>query len=194
DMSSKASVTPSKRTHEVSPPPSKMMDKLRDDAYAISVEANNAKEVNYPYISYCFLMPIDRKHKDLKPYEVANFYTEHHIVNPYLPKDYTYYQAILAETDSVVFSPTERSANEWAFSKFIIKRVISYDDWGDSLFKQKELNFGKPRYFNYFDYMIAWSGALIYKNRQKKFSWFIQFQLDKESWEFPSWFYEWFFN
>ncbi|KAJ9189354.1 hypothetical protein P3X46_000662 [Hevea brasiliensis] len=42
--------------------------------------------------------------------------------------------------------------------------------------------------------MQAWTGALIYESRQRKFSWFIQFQLDKELFEFPSWFYEWFFH
>ncbi len=91
-MSSKASITPSKRTHEVSHPPPKTMDKLRENAYAVSIEANNAKNVNYSYIpiSYCFFMPIDKKHKDLKPYEVVNFYTKHHTVNPYLSNDYTY--------------------------------------------------------------------------------------------------------
>ncbi|XP_057984568.1 uncharacterized protein LOC131169366 [Hevea brasiliensis] len=45
DMSSKAPMTPSKRTHEVSPPPPKMVDKLREDAYAVSIEANNAKDL-----------------------------------------------------------------------------------------------------------------------------------------------------
>ena len=111
--------TPTKRQYDEasSSAPVKESDHVRDDAYKISIEATNNKEVNYPYmhISYFFLNTVDRKHEGLKPHEIANFYTEHHSTAPYLPKAFDYYQAILAEIGSVVFSPIERSTHEWAF-------------------------------------------------------------------------------
>lgn len=75
--------------------------------------------------------------------------------------------------------------HQWAYSKFIIRKIITSNEWGDSLFKQRELKYGKPHWYSYFDYIQAWTGALLYENRQRKFSWFIQFQLEKEIKEFP---------
>lgn len=193
EMSSK---TPAKRPFKETSPPPKRTDRVRDDAYKIGIKIVNDKEVNYSYIpiSFFFLNVIEKKHLGLKPDEVAKFYTEYHSYVPYLPKAYDYYQAILAETGSVEFTPIERAGHEWAFSQFIIKRVVTSEEWEDSLFKQRELSCAKPRFYSYFDYIYAWSGALFYENRQKKFSWFMQFQLEKDDWEFPAWFHEWFFN
>lgn len=82
-----------KRSHDESPPPPKSVDRVRDDAYKISIKPVNDKEVNYPYvlISYFFLNPIEKKHEGLKPYEVVKFYTKHHSSAPYLPKAFDYY-------------------------------------------------------------------------------------------------------
>ncbi|XP_021609992.1 uncharacterized protein LOC110613258 [Manihot esculenta] len=185
EMSSRTSV---KRQHEESSPPSvKESDRVRDDTYKISIKPVSDKEVNYLYIpiSYYILNPIEKRHEGLKPYDIANYYTEHHSAIPFIPKAFDYYKVILAETGSVEIAPTERTGHQWAYSKFIIKNIITSEEWGDSLFKQRELRYGKPIWYSYFDYIQAWTGALLYENRQRKFSWFIQFQLEKEIKEFP---------
>lgn len=190
--------TPIKRQYDEasSSVPVKESDHVRDDAYKISIQPVNEKEVNYPYvpISYYSLSPIEKRYEKLNPYEIAAYYTEHHSAVPFHPKAYDYYQSILAETGSVDIAPTERTGHQWAYSKFVIKNIITSEQWGDSLFKTREMRYGIPKWYNYFDYIQAWTGALLYENRQRKFSWFIQFQLEKEIKEFPPWFHEWFFN
>ena len=168
--------------------------KLSQEAYSLAVGANSVIEHTYPFIpiSTKFEIVIENKYASLKPDEVAGLYTRYLGISHHYPKEFYYYTQILVQTGSIVLDSTNRTGGEWAFSKIIIKKVISPDDWPGDLFVPREMKNVIPKNFNYFDYMQAWESALYYNNRQRKFSWFLQFQLDEPRKPFPNWFFSWF--
>ena len=174
-------------------------EKLRDDAYQLALEASHPGEYIFPYIpaSTKWVIPIESKYMNLQPNEVAAFYFKNNADSFVYPKDYQYFQDILVATSSVEFDNTERSGGEIAYSKAIIHRVIKPEQWSGDLFKPYEMT-RQLRYknitikFNYFDYINAWEHAFYYENRQRKFSWWIQFSNNFGKPELPNWFIVWY--
>ncbi|PIN12148.1 hypothetical protein CDL12_15245 [Handroanthus impetiginosus] len=97
-------------------------------------------------------------------------------------KNLNYYQAIINKTHSVVIEATDRKNKDIIFSKFLIKKVLTLQEWG--------IGFSAPRYltqyqhqpksFIYLDYTFAWEEGLLYENSLKRHS----------CW-FKSWFFRW---
>ena len=173
--------------------------KLREDAYKLAVKSNQIHEFLYPYISLSteWITAIEKKYSHLTPSEICSFYLKDYADPFHYPKNFQYYFHILESTGSVQFDSVTRSGNEYAYSKAFIKRVITPQEWNGDLYNFRETlkdkkNNPKP-FFNYFDYMKAWSGAFCYENRKEKHSWFIQFR-DFEAINLPQWFIQWFFN
>ncbi|KVH87987.1 hypothetical protein Ccrd_024632 [Cynara cardunculus var. scolymus] len=78
--------------------------------------------------------------------------------------------------------------------KAIMHRVIRPDQWFGDLFKPYEI-YRQLRHtknvmlkFNYFDYINAWEHAFYYENRQRKFSWWIQFSGEMRKMDISNWF------
>lgn len=170
--------------------------KLREDAYKAAEKTNQSNEFLYPYIplSTEWICPIENKYSHLTPTEIQNFYLREY-ANPFFhPKCYQYYFNILSSTKSVDFDSTTRG-NEWAFSKAFIKRVITPEQWQGDFYSfretSKEKRIHDKPWFNYFDYIKAWSGVFCYENRKMKHSWFIQFR-DFDTINLPQWFIFWF--
>ncbi|KAG5580592.1 hypothetical protein H5410_051219 [Solanum commersonii] len=79
-----------------------------------------------------------------------------------------YYETILTNTCSVEFQHFLgyiTSENIYNFSKVIIKQIISIEDLGISLMKERQISLNKiPTNFSYWDYINAFSNALYYNN------------------------------
>ncbi|PIN19283.1 hypothetical protein CDL12_08032 [Handroanthus impetiginosus] len=106
-------------------------------------------------------------------------------------KNLNYYQAILKETHSVVIEVTDRNNKDIAFSKFLIKKVLTPQEWGIGLSAPTYLTLypNQPKSFTYLDYMFAWEGSLYYENSLKRYSWFLKFQFEDQRDPLPNWTY-----
>ena len=63
------------------------------------------------------------------------------------------------------------------FSKFIIKRVLTPEEWGMIPLKEKDYIHPEKQIaakFNYWDYVNSFNKALLYENANRKNSWFIK--------------------
>ncbi|PIM99810.1 hypothetical protein CDL12_27692 [Handroanthus impetiginosus] len=111
-------------------------------------------------------------------------------------KNLNYYQVILKETHSVVIEVTDRSNKDIAFSKFLIRKVLTPQEWGIGLSAPRYLTQyqNQPKSFTYLDYIFAWEGGLLYENSLKRHSWFLKFQFEDQRGPLPSWFKSWFFR
>ncbi|PIM97316.1 hypothetical protein CDL12_30215 [Handroanthus impetiginosus] len=87
-------------------------------------------------------------------------------------KNLNYYQAILKETHSV----------DIAFSKFLIRKVLTPQEWGIGLSAPRYLTQyqNQPKSFTYLDYIFSWEGGLLYENSLKRHSWFLKFQFEDQ--------------
>ncbi|PIN17131.1 hypothetical protein CDL12_10209 [Handroanthus impetiginosus] len=85
-------------------------------------------------------------------------------------KNLNYYQAILKETHSVVIEVTDRSNKDIAFSKFLIRKVLTPQEWGIGLSTPRYLTQyqNQPKSFTYLDYIFAWERGLLYENSLKR--------------------------
>ncbi|PIN13057.1 hypothetical protein CDL12_14323 [Handroanthus impetiginosus] len=87
-------------------------------------------------------------------------------------KNLNYYQAILKEIHYVVIEVTDRSNKDIAFSKFLIRKVLTLQEWGIGLSAPRYLTKyqNQPKSFTYLDYIFAWEGGLLYENSLKRHS------------------------
>ncbi|KAG8382185.1 hypothetical protein BUALT_Bualt05G0050500 [Buddleja alternifolia] len=101
-------------------------ERLREETYALALEANNAGKYVYPYISIStkWIILMEEKYAGLKPHEVASFYLKDYVEPLIYPKTFEVYQDILTLTRSVEFGMNERAGGDTAFSKAIIKKII----------------------------------------------------------------------
>ncbi|KAM7459712.1 hypothetical protein LguiA_036706 [Lonicera macranthoides] len=143
----------------------------------------------------------------MNPGTIAQRYFENNMDFPLISgKTREYYEAILKDTDSVVFTHMNRNVGsfnpEIAFSKAFIKGVISIEEWGLNPNKAQALQThysddrNAPRFYNYWDYIDAWKKAFLYQNQYNSHTWF--FRIDKlksdDSYleSLPHWFFQWF--
>ncbi|KAM7525910.1 hypothetical protein LguiA_015812 [Lonicera macranthoides] len=143
----------------------------------------------------------------MNPGTIAQRYFENNMDFPLISgKTRKYYEAILKDTDSVVFTHMNRNVGslnpEIAFSKAFIKGVINIEEWGLNPNKEQALQTrysddrNAPRYYNYWDYIDAWKKAFLYQNQYNSHTWF--FRIDKLKGDdsylesLPHWFFQWF--
>ncbi|KAG5622123.1 hypothetical protein H5410_007341 [Solanum commersonii] len=68
-----------------------------------------------------------------------------------------------------------QSANDYNFSKMIIKHIIQIEDWGISSITERQFSLNKVMVnFTYWDYVQAFNKVLCYNNERHKHSWFIK--------------------
>jgi hypothetical protein len=81
------------------------------------------------------------------------------------------------------FLEEKKKKKGWVYSKFIIKGIVTFDEWGPNLHTFKFLvNFQfSQKTYNYFDYFNVLEESPTYDNNVGKHSWFIQFQLSQKS-------------
>ncbi|KAK4708667.1 hypothetical protein R3W88_029592 [Solanum pinnatisectum] len=111
-------------------------------------------------------------------------------------KTRSYYEEILISTGSVEFqhfstgnTPYEKSYN---FSKFIIKQIISVEDWGMSTMKERRIGISNTRMnYTYWDYIRAFDVALHYNNDKHKHTWFVKVCAKIFAENIPNWFINW---
>ncbi|KAK4731375.1 hypothetical protein R3W88_024363 [Solanum pinnatisectum] len=111
-------------------------------------------------------------------------------------KTRSYYEEILMSTGSVEFqhfstgnNPNEKSYN---FSKFIIKQIISAEDWGMSTMKERQISLGNTRMnYTYWDYIRAFDVGLHYNNDKHKHTWFVKVCAKIFADTIPNWSINW---
>ncbi|KAG5590821.1 hypothetical protein H5410_041335 [Solanum commersonii] len=80
------------------------------------------------------------------------------------------------------------------FSKLVVKRIISPEEWGMSTLK--ELDYIHPEQkvpvkYNYWDYIDGFNKVLLYENANRKHSWFIKLCAGIFDRNIPNWFCKW---
>ncbi|KAK4709724.1 hypothetical protein R3W88_004237 [Solanum pinnatisectum] len=107
----------------------------------------------------------------------------------------SYYETILMNTGSVEFQHFlgyNTSENVYNFSKMIIKQIISFEDWGISSMKERQIGLNKiPTNFTYWDYINAFSKVLYHNNERHKPTWFIKICAKIFAKPIPNWFLKW---
>ncbi|KAG5619574.1 hypothetical protein H5410_004792 [Solanum commersonii] len=110
-------------------------------------------------------------------------------------KTRSYYETILINTGSTEFqhfSGYNTSENIYNFSKMIIKQVISVEDWGISIMKERQISLNKVSMnFTYWDCIHAFDKVLIYNNEIHKHTWFIKVCAKIFVEQIPNWFLNW---
>lgn len=137
------------------------------------------------------ILPLEFGDSDLNIIKImGKYFPQHQYFIPEYPgKDQNYYETILCETRSAQIFHT-RNGDELGFTKLLIQKIISIDDWDKSsnpyvartIYSTSCAN----KRYNYWDYQKAWERVLLVQNSQMKHSWFIRFKEGCE--EIPLWF------
>ncbi|CAK8561796.1 unnamed protein product [Lathyrus sativus] len=79
------------------------------------------------------------------------------------------------------------------FSKCHINKILLPREWGLTPNAEKAIRIaeGKYIYFNYWDYVQAFTQAFYYQNPKNKHSWFFSINQEMVNKPIPNWFYEW---
>ncbi|PIN18668.1 hypothetical protein CDL12_08656 [Handroanthus impetiginosus] len=104
------------------------------------------------------ITPVESNFKGLIPNYIADMYLNNNFLPIFGSKNLNYYQAILKETHSIVIEVTDRSNKDIAFSKFLIRKVLTPQEWGSELIQ-----------FTIY-YNIPWWNYRIFCKIEKKFS------------------------
>ncbi|KAG5615135.1 hypothetical protein H5410_014959 [Solanum commersonii] len=110
-------------------------------------------------------------------------------------KTRSYYETILLSTGSAEFQHFlgyNTSENVYNLSKMITKQIISFEVWGISTMKKRQIRLNKVfMNFTYWDYIHAFDKVLIYNNEQHKHTWFIKICAKIFADPIPNWFLNW---
>ncbi|KAI5681362.1 hypothetical protein M9H77_02589 [Catharanthus roseus] len=90
--------------------------------------------------------------------------------------------------------PPHLVANIYNFSKIIIKRIISVEQWGLSPLKEKEFIIPESKLsfkYNYWDYIDAFHKAFLNENPNRKHAWLIKVCGNVYNNPLPNWFLQW---
>ena len=105
-------------------------------------------------------------------------------------------EILLAITESVTITHHYQNNNPESFinfSKCHINKILLPKEWGLNPNGEKAIKVseGKYIYFNYWDYVQAFTKAFYYQNPKNKHSWFFSINPNIVASEIPNWFYEW---
>ncbi|KAK9667136.1 hypothetical protein RND81_14G235600 [Saponaria officinalis] len=107
-----------------------------------------------------------------------------------ISKNQRFYEFILVDSGSADIKHNRNSEGKITYSKLIINKVNSSDDWIEPF---AERDFSKrfvPQTYSYQDYKNAWSRALLLEDFDH--SWFVTFKSNCPQ-RFPIWFYQWWY-
>ena len=107
-----------------------------------------------------------------------------------------YLEILLTITESVTITHHYQNNNPESFinfSKCHINKILTPREWGLNPNEGKAIKIaeGKYVYFNYWDYIQAFSKAFYYQNPKNKHSWFFTMNPEVLNKHVPNWFYEW---
>ena len=107
----------------------------------------------------------------------------------YIPDDIhktrTFYEFILVDSKSAEITHFSKNNSTTTYSKILIKRVITPEEWNQHLFTSKTFSEAfVPQTYHYMDYQTAWYNTLFYE--EFNHSWFIYFS--KQCPRLPRWF------
>lgn len=165
---------------------------------AIFLQKGSREEIKYPYLpsGQLNLGAVEQDLKGLSPLQIAQTYLSKEIQPVFGKKTREYFESILKETGSAEIFHADKANNEFAYSKLIIKRILSFSNWGIPLTQGRQLNTYQavPNMYNFYDYIHAWDNILLYENNQQKHFWWIKFNLTEIDQNIPNWFLTFFFS
>ncbi|WJX71173.1 hypothetical protein P8452_55195 [Trifolium repens] len=105
-------------------------------------------------------------------------------------------EILLTVTESVTISHYYQNNNPESFinfSKCHINKILLPREWGLNPNGEKAIKIaeGKYIYFNYWDYIQAFTHAFYYQNPKNKHSWFFSVNPEIVEKPMPNWFFEW---
>jgi len=161
---------------------------LLDDENIEVFDINNKREV------ILLLEESDLRWRN-EPWQIMTRYLD---TVAYTATSYKYrmhYEIILSSTGCEFqhFYPAN-TKKVYNFSKLVIKKIISPEEWGMSTLK--ELDYIHPEQkvpvkYNYWDYVDGFNKVLLYENANKKHSWFIKLCANIFDRNIPNWFCKW---
>ncbi|KAG5576759.1 hypothetical protein H5410_056893 [Solanum commersonii] len=161
---------------------------LIDDENIEVFDMNSKKEV------ILLLEDIDLRWRN-EPWQIMTRYLD---TVAYTATSYKYrmhYEIILSSTGCEFqhFYPAN-TKKVYNFSKLVVKRIISPEEWGMSTLK--ELDYIHPEQkvpvkYNYWDYIDGFNKVLLYENANRKHSWFIKLCAGIFDRNIPNWFCKW---
>ncbi|KAG5607794.1 hypothetical protein H5410_029286 [Solanum commersonii] len=106
-----------------------------------------------------------------------------------------HYEIILSSTGCEFqhFYPAN-TKKVYNFSKLVVKRIISPEEWGMSTLKELDYIYPEqkvPVKYNYWDYIDGFNRVLLYENANRKHSWFIKLCANIFDRHIPNWFCKW---
>ncbi|CAK8578290.1 unnamed protein product [Lathyrus sativus] len=105
-------------------------------------------------------------------------------------------EILLTVTESETITHHYQNNNPESFinvSKCHINKILLPREWGLNPNAEKAIRIaeGKYIYFNYWDYVQAFTQAFYYQNPKNKPSWFFSINQEMVNKPIPNWFYEW---
>ncbi|KAG5619539.1 hypothetical protein H5410_004757 [Solanum commersonii] len=105
-----------------------------------------------------------------------------------------HYEMIFSATGSTKFQNfyPANTREVYNFSKIIIKKVITPEEWGMSPLEEKDYIHPEQKVVvKYWDYVDGFNKALLYENANKNHSWFIKICSNILTQPIPNWFCKW---
>jgi hypothetical protein len=105
-------------------------------------------------------------------------------------------EILLTVTESVTISHYYQNNNPESFinfSKCHINKILLPREWGLNPNGEKAIKIAENKYiyFNYWDYIQAFTQAFYYQNPKNKHSWFFSINPEVVEKPIPNWFFEW---
>lgn len=105
-------------------------------------------------------------------------------------------EILLIVTESVTITHHYQNNNQESFinfSKCHVNKILLPKEWGLNPNGEKAIKIaeGKYIYFNYWDYIQAFTQAFYYQNPKNKHSWFFSVNPEIVEKPIPNWFYDW---
>ncbi|KAG5572457.1 hypothetical protein H5410_062223 [Solanum commersonii] len=130
-----------------------------------------------------------------EPWQIMTRYLDTVAYTATVYKYRMHYEIILSSTgcEFQYFYPAN-TKKVYNFSKLVVKRIISPEEWGMSTLK--ELDYIHPEQkvpvkYNYWDYMDGFNKVLLYENANRKHSWFIKLCANIFDRNIPNWLCKW---
>jgi hypothetical protein len=106
------------------------------------------------------------------------------------------YEMLLLSTESITITHNYHNNNPQSFisfSKCYINKILTPREWGLNPNSEKAIKTAEGKYFffNYWDYIQAFTLAFYYQNPKNKHSWFFSINPEISGKQIPNWFYAW---
>jgi len=121
---------------------------------------------------------------------VQKSFGQHHFATDDLRKSQKFYELILVDSNSISLTHTMDKYNphQVLYSKYIIRNVITAQEWTKPFEERKFSITFTPQTYNYNDYKMAWYRTFLLQPNLH--SWFFNFH-EQCSNTLPVWFYHW---